>query len=215
MIIVIGGIKGGCGKSTIATNLTVMRASEDRRVLLIDADEQKSTSNWALQREISGYHTPWTTIQLAGETIGIQVKKMARDYDDIIIDAGGRDTTTQRGAMLVANKFIVPFQPRSLDIWTIPDLRRMIAEVMLSNSNMQSYALINSADSTGRENQGSIEILKECRFINYLPVLIGRRKAFATAATEGQAVIELKPVDKKAIAEIESLYHYVFDKIEQ
>ena len=44
MIVVIGGIKGGSGKTTPATNLTVMRTLEGRNILLVDADDQCSAS---------------------------------------------------------------------------------------------------------------------------------------------------------------------------
>ena len=37
MIITVGGIKGGSGKSTVATNLVVLRSLEGRDVLLVDA----------------------------------------------------------------------------------------------------------------------------------------------------------------------------------
>src|SRR6185437_5004769 len=133
MIVVIGGIKGGSGKTTIATNLTVLRSLEGKKVLLVDADEQKSASNWSLQRELSGYPTPWATIQLAGSAVRSQIAKMKQDYDDIIIDVGGRDTTSQRSSLTVADTYIVPFQPRSLDIWTLPDLRNLISEISSVN----------------------------------------------------------------------------------
>lgn len=210
MIVVIGGIKGGSGKTTIATNLTVLRSLEGKKVLLVDADEQKSASNWSLQREIAGHPTPWATIQLAGSAVRSQIQKMTKDYDDIIIDVGGRDTTSQRSSLTIADTYIVPFQPRSLDIWTLPDLRNLISEISSINENLKSFALINRGDSMGNDNQGAIEILKDCPYLNCLPMVIGQRKAFANAATDGLGVVEMKTIDKKAVSEMQSLYQHVF-----
>jgi cellulose biosynthesis protein BcsQ len=50
MIIVVGGTKGGTGKSTIATNLAVLSSQKKMRTLLIDADEQHSSFEWSEQR---------------------------------------------------------------------------------------------------------------------------------------------------------------------
>jgi chromosome partitioning protein len=45
MILVIGGEKGGCGKSTLAINLVVMSAREGIDTLLVDADIQGSCNS--------------------------------------------------------------------------------------------------------------------------------------------------------------------------
>ena len=50
MIVLIGGEKGGAGKSTIACNLAVFLASQAKDVLLLDADPQKTSSTWAYRR---------------------------------------------------------------------------------------------------------------------------------------------------------------------
>ena len=39
MIYTLGGIKGGTGKTTIATNLAIMLSRAGRDVLLVDADD--------------------------------------------------------------------------------------------------------------------------------------------------------------------------------
>lgn len=210
MIVVVGGIKGGSGKTTIATNLTVMRASEGKKVLLVDADEQKSASSWAQQREIESVDTPWTTIQLAGMAVRTQLQRLINDYDDIIVDVGGRDTTSQRSALTIAHTYIVPFQPRSLDIWTIAGVKTLVYEIASINPALKTYALINRGDSIGVDNQDAYEILSDCEGIQCLGCIIGQRKAFANAATNGLGVVEMKPQDKKAVMEMTQLYQIVF-----
>lgn len=212
MIIVIGGIKGGSGKTTLATNLTVLRSSTfgGRKVLLVDADEQRSASDWSEHRENLGIKTPWTTIQLFGSNARAQLLKMVADYDDIIVDTGGRDTTSQRSVLTIANVFLTPFQPRSLDVWTAGRVVSLIEEIRSVNPELKAYAIINRADPQGTDNQDAAEILNESPGVTYLPVSIGQRKAFSNAAAEGLGVTELKTQDKKASTEIIQLYRTIF-----
>jgi chromosome partitioning protein len=209
MIIVVGGIKGGSGKTTIATNLAVMR-SKEHKVLLVDADEQRSSSDWAAQRtdESSGL----STVQITGKTVGSELKKLAdaSNYQDIIVDVGGRDTTSQRSALTRADLFLVPFKPRSLDIWTLGAVKALIEDVQIVNPNLICMAVINMADFNGSDNVDALEILKEWEVLFCLPGSIGNRKAFGNGASCGLGVGELKPVDTKAVVEMTSLYDAVF-----
>ena len=50
MIIVVGGIKGGSGKTTVATNLAVIRSAEGKDVLLIDSDDQETATDFTVLR---------------------------------------------------------------------------------------------------------------------------------------------------------------------
>lgn len=210
MIIVVGGIKGGGGKTTLATNLCVMRSKTGKSVLLVDADEQKTASDWASQREALGIFTPWTTVQLSGKSIHSEIKKMSVNYADIIIDVGGRDTTSQRSALVIADKCVIPFKPKSFDMWTLGAVKVMINEIRAVNDNLDVYAVINQADSRGSDNDDSYEMINEMSGFMTIPIPIGNRKAFANAASEGQGVIELTKKDMKAIDEIKTLYRYVF-----
>jgi chromosome partitioning protein len=211
MIVVIGGIKGGSGKTTLCTNLAVIRAFQGKRILLVDADEQRSASDWAEHRESLGVTSPWTTIQLTGSAVRTQIMKMSKDYDDILIDTGGRDTTSQRAALTVADLFLAPFQPRSLDVWTIGKVGALLTEIRLVNPKLKAYAVINRADAMGADNSDAAEILKESDGFTYIPHSIGSRKAFANAASEGLGVIETKVQDKKAIGEIYQLCNALFE----
>ncbi|WP_395463589.1 AAA family ATPase [Wolbachia endosymbiont of Cantharis cryptica] len=50
MIIVVGGQKGGSGKTTIATNIATMRVIEEESILLYDLDPQRTATLWVSRR---------------------------------------------------------------------------------------------------------------------------------------------------------------------
>ena len=103
MIITVGGIKGGSGKTTVATNLAVMRATAGRDVLLIDADDQETASDFTLLRnERSDGQAGYTSIQLSGAAVRSQTQRLSGKYQDVIIDTGGRDTASQRAAPVLS-----------------------------------------------------------------------------------------------------------------
>ena len=210
MIVVVGGVKGGTGKTTIATNLAVLRSEIGKKVLLVDADEQKSTSIWANQRDVLNINTRWVTIQLSGKAVYSQIEKMKQDYDDIIIDVGGRETRSLRASIAIADIFLIPFKPRSLDIWTLGDVKTIISEMKPANPNLRCIAVVNQADTRGSDNQETINILCECEDILCYPGSIGTRKAFANASSDGLGVNEMLIPDKKAIQEIQSLYEFIY-----
>lgn len=211
MIITIGGIKGGCGKSLISTNLTVMRALAGKKVLLVDADEQGTSGDWVDQREGLGVETPWTTIRLKSNAVRTEVKKMMKDYDDIIIDCGGRDTASLRAALTVSDIFLVPFQPKSFDIWTADRVSNLLEEARSLNDNLLAYAVINCAGSRGSDNEDAQKILSKADGLKLLPVTVGLRKGFSNATAEGLGIIEMRS-DKKAKEEMIALHDALFKK---
>jgi len=210
MIIVAGGTKGGSGKTTVATNLAIMRAASGRDVLLIDADDQETSTDFTALRSERNGEAGYTSIKLTGQAVRTETEKLKRKYDDMIIDAGGRDTTSQRAALAVADVLLVPFVPRSFDVWTIEKVGELVAEIRSINPKLKAFAFINRADSAGSDNEDAAEVLKDTKELKFLDAPVGGRKAFGKAAAQGLAVIELKPADPKAVEEIAALYAAVF-----
>ena len=217
MIIVVGGIKGGSGKTTVATNLAVIRAAEENSdVLLIDADDQETAADFtALRNEKDSAGARYTSIKLTGAAVRTETQHLAQKYRDILIDTGGRDTTSQRAALSVADLLLVPFVPRSFDVWTLEKVASLVEDMRLANIGLKTCAFINRADPRGHDNEDAIEIIKETPQLEFINTPLGSRKAFSNAAARGLAVTELKPEDPKATTEMMTLYRYVFEtKIE-
>jgi chromosome partitioning protein len=211
MILTLAGIKGGCGKSLISSNLTVIRSLQNKRVLLIDADEQHTVFDWTNQRISLGINTPWSTIRLSGKSLGAEVLKMKDKFDDIIIDCAGRDSISLRSSLLVSDVSLTPFQPKSFDIWTISQISSLIEEAKIVNPKLKSYTFINCAKPRGEDNNEAQEILKESASeLTLLPATIGLRQAFSNATSQGLGVVELKVSDAKASSEMQYLHDMIY-----
>jgi chromosome partitioning protein len=211
MIVVVGGIKGGSGKSTIAVNLAVARATK-HKVLLVDGDDQQSTTAWFSQRQVThpDLSPNLAFAQVGGKTARERVLKVSSQYDAIIIDVGGRDTTTQRAALSVADLFLIPLQPRSVDLWTLQKVSELILEIKTINPNLKCGGFINRAFASGTDNETSMEAIGETENIDLIDLKIGDRKSFSNSFGGGLAVPENRPPDRKAIEELQALYMYCF-----
>jgi len=211
MIVVVGGIKGGSGKTTVATHLAILCATAGWDVLLIDADDQETATDFTILRQArraggAGY----TSLKLTGPAVRADTQRLAATYDHIIIDTGGRDTTSQRAALSVADVVLVPFLPRSFDIWTLEKAASLIDEMRVANPSLRAYAFLNRADPRGRDNLEAAEVLQDTQALRFLDTPLGARKAFSNAAAHGLAVTELTPLDRKASEEMLMLFRYLF-----
>ena len=212
MIIIAGGIKGGSGKTTVATNLAVIRAGQGNDVLLVDADDQETATDFTnLRNEQDGVANRYTSIKLTGAAVRTEILKLRTKYQDIIIDTGGRDTTSQRAAMTIADVLLVPFVPRSFDVWTLEKVSALVEEMRTVNPKLQACSFLNRADPRGQDNADAGEVLRDCSALSFIDLQLGARKAFSNAAAQGMSVTELRHADPKAVSEIMLLYKYIFD----
>lgn len=215
MILVSGGVKGGAGKSTLAVNLAIMRSLAGKDVLLVDADDQESASDFSLLREDSKEGgTGYTAIKLHGKAVKTELLKIKDKHDDIVIDVGGRDTSGQRAALLVADLCVVPFAPSSFDVWALDKLAELVDNARDFNEQLKVICLLNRADpgNASKDNAEAVGITKDYPQLEYLDCPIVNRKAFRRAADRGVSVVELqrREKDPKAIAEIQKLYDAIY-----
>ena len=211
MIIVCGGIKGGTGKTTIASNLTALRA-RSHDVLLIDADEQESATIFTGIRKSQRPDLPqFTSVILRDEQVRRELERLATRYDDVVIDTGGRDTRSQRAALSIADMLLLPFNPRSLDIWTIENVETLLKDIWTINPTLKAVSLLNRADVQGSDNVDTIEILSGLEGITFSGITLVNRKAYGRAVAQGLAIPEIKQHDPKAEQEVMALFQYVFN----
>jgi len=107
MIIVLGSQKGGVGKSTLAVSIAAYLMSLGNRVIIVDADDQKSVLTWYNNRPEDLPHIPVTG---ATGNIKAMLKEHEKSYDFVIADCAGRDSAEMRSGLMAADVFISPFR---------------------------------------------------------------------------------------------------------
>ena len=212
MIVAIGNVKGGVGKTTLAVNFAIARAAQGRDVLLIDGDEQGTALTFTELRNEQGRLTDYTAVALSGSSVRAQARQLAPKYDDLLIDVGGRDTASLRAALTVANILLIPFQPRTFDVWAIDQMVALIEDAETINENLKAFSVLNAADSVGKDNQEAAAYLRQCTRIHYLDSPIVRRKVYPNAAAQGKGIIEHLPRDQKAVDELARLIAFIYQK---
>ena len=207
MVVLIGGEKGGTGKSTIATNLAAYLADRSDDVVLLDADSQGTASRWVERRNNSHPELPKVhCVQKAGD-IFETIRDLSTRYQQVIIDAGGRDSEELRSAM-IAGYTPLKAQP---DLETTMNINQLVKLACGLNPSLKAYAVISMAPTHPAitEAQEAHELLMELPDIELSRVFIRERKVFRDAMVEGKGVIESK--NRKAKAEIQLLAGEIYD----
>src|SRR5699024_4742083 len=217
MVVLVGGKKGGTGKSTIATNLAALRIEKagHNNLLLIDTDSQGSSADWTYYRKEAG-KDGIECIQLFEKRIISEIDSKVERYDDIIIDAGGRDSRELRYSMTVADVMLIPVGASQYDLNTLYDMDELIGQVRTVNPDMKCYVVINNFPNHAKLSEGDegIEFIKQFDSVIPLDFIIHHRISFNRTAKEGLGINELKNngsiADRKALQEMTKLYEVIY-----
>lgn len=212
MIILIAGEKGGSGKSTVATNVAAGLALTGRDVLLLDADPQRTSALWVERREDSGIPPRVHCAEKTGD-LKQSVADLASRYEDVVIDAGGRDSRELRSGLLVTQRVYIPMRPSQADLETSPHVDELVglAKSMRVDAGPDAYILLTMAPTHHlvTETEQARQILQDLPNLSLASPVICERKVYRDALAEGKGVLEMH--NAAAIAEcralLEDLHH--------
>ncbi|EHM03470.1 CobQ/CobB/MinD/ParA nucleotide binding domain protein [Acetobacteraceae bacterium AT-5844] len=212
MIVMVGGEKGGVGKTTLATHLAVARKAQGSSVVLVDADSQGTSSTWSDARKEHPEVPQVPCVSLRGGKVHVELKELARHYDDVIVDTGGADSQEFRSAMLGADILLMPLRPGSFDFWTLLKMQEVVSLAEGFNDSLRALVVLSQVppSATDRARKEATEILADMPRFQLLKQMTVFRAAFNHSAGEGLTVDEMPRRDPKACSEIAFLHDELF-----
>lgn len=210
MILLIGGEKGGTGKSTIATNIAVNLAHQQQEVVIIDCDPQGTATKWLARRNKLFPDLPKVfSIQKTGDIYDTSID-MSNRYKYVIIDAGGRDSEELRTAMVACNKMYIPLKASQPDIETSNHIIQLIKLAKALNPKLLAFTMISMAPTNHvlKEDQEAILLLSKLNIAKVSNIIIRERKVYRDAIADGKGVMEYENI--KAKNEIMQLFKEIF-----
>lgn len=190
--------KGGVGKTSLATNLCHVYASQGARVLLVDADPQsKSATRWSSAREIEPL---FPVIGMAKPTLHKDLPAVSRNYDITIIDGAPQLAEIGRSILLASDMIVIPVQPSPYDVWSAADTVDLIREARVFKESLKAVFAVNRKIANTAIGRDVTEALAQYE-IPTLKTHLVQRVAYAESAAQGLAVEEYEP-DNPGAAEI-------------
>jgi len=197
-------VKGGVGRSTIATNLAAV-FSLNQPTALIDCDLPQGTSaSWYAVRkaEVPPANLTLATARDYRELV-ICAEELSRDHRYLIIDAPPRIAEMTRAIIAMSTLSLVPLGASAAEIWSTADLLQTINEARLFRSDVDARIVWNRYRGNTREALEVSEAARKELGLKELATRLGYRVAYSEALARGLSVDEW--LDRSAHAEILAL----------
>jgi chromosome partitioning protein len=195
MLTVVGNLKGGTGKSTVAFNLAVWLAHDKAGVKAFDLDPQCTLVDVNEVRTEDGYEPSFEV-----STDLAELEAMAKDKkskQSIIVDMSATNMFAMEKAISLADRILIPVQPSQADIWSTQRFLKIVNN-NINKKKTEVLGFLNRADTHigVRETDEAEQALQMMQGIKPLGVRLHQRTAYRRSFSEGLGVFELDPMGK-------------------
>jgi chromosome partitioning protein len=198
MITVIGNLKGGSGKSTVAFNLAIWSARRERPLKLLDLDPQATLTDLVTVRREEGFEPVLHLLPPDSPIAPLQ-----GNGADVLVDVGASNLERMMESIRFADHVIVPVVPGQADIWSTQRYLKLVQGQRPAKCRVSLF--LNRTDPMGgsretREAAVALDVLRHMLDgVGVLPARLGQRIGFCRSLSEGLAVFELDPKSKATV----------------
>ena len=207
-------VKGGAGRSTIATNLAACLASQGRTVL-IDTDlPQGSSSSWGAVRAEENLLGELQVVQVKDHQSLVEAARHFNEsHDFVVIDGPPRFAAVTRAILIMSDLCLVPLGASAVEVWATSDVQDIIDSAKAQGIRVDARIVWNRYRAYTRSAREIVALAKEELQIPDLNARLGFRVAYSEALSRGLMVDEW--TDKLARGEFSALVLEIMDILNQ
>ena len=178
--------KGGCGKTTISTNLA--RALHDRgySVLIVDSDPQGSARDWHAANE----DNPAELVALDRPNSVKTLARIAANYDYVVIDGAAKLEDMVAACIKVSDFIIIPVQLSPYDIWAASDLVDFVKARQEVTDGVPLAGFVVSRAVEGTRLGADVRAALDEYALPVFAAAITQRQVYPQTASEGLTVFD-------------------------
>ena len=201
MMLVFTNTKGGVGKSTLAVHLAVWLFDQGRPVALLDADKQRSSSQWIAEAEPN---VPIRTADTPEECLAV-AQELTSEHDYVIGDGPGGLDDVSRTLLLMADLAVFPITPSILDLRSVSQATAVLRFAQGINAGRPNGRLV--LNKMRRRGRTSMELLAAAADlgVGVAQHVVRDLEAYRDAAQQGTVVTRMGTRSRSAAEEIDAL----------
>lgn len=202
MLIAFTNTKGGVGKSTLAVHLAVWLHDQGFSAVLLDADKQRSSSQWVAEAE------PRITVRLASTSAEClsEARELSPNHDFVVADGPAGLDDLSRALLILADLAVMPISPSVLDLRSVRQGIQVLKSAQHLNGGRPVGRLVlnkmRRRDTISREVEAAARTLG----VEVASTVIRDLQAFRDAAQQGTTVGRMRCRAANAARDIDRLF---------
>lgn len=210
MIIAIVNQHANADRSIVARNLAVLRARSGRRVCLAMTGLWHGGYLWGEARSAARIR-PWVDVRSLGtRAVGDKLAGLRRLFNDVVVDAGARDTEECRGVLAAARVIVVPVRGGEVDLVGQYTLARRLnaARAVNPDARILFVAVCAAGDGETGKDASLRAHVQRVGTARLLPVRL--HEPGACEYGEGRCLCDAETCDPELAEEMHALYREVY-----
>jgi chromosome partitioning protein len=181
--------KGGVSKSTTSIHFTYWLLKQGKRVLLVDADAQQSSSQWV--KGIEEVEVVCEVLSTPDELLE-KIPIFAEQCDYLVVDGPASLSEATRAILFRTDLAIIPVQPSGVDLRSSADTMRLVAQAQSVRGGQPQAALFLSRAVKGtRLKEEAIALLEKNPGAVLLETTIHQKQAIADSSGQSATVWDM------------------------